>query len=99
MEKRMALIYCSECGNKVSDNAASCPGCGALQKGDKSHIAAGLLAPFLGGLGAHKFYLGRPFQGLLYLVLCWTFIPSFIAFIEGIVYLCTSERNFQVKYG
>lgn len=95
----MALVYCSECGKQVSDNAASCPGCGAAQRGTKSHVAAGLLALFLGGLGIHKFYLGRPMQGILYLVFCWTFIPSFIAFIEAIIYFCSSERSFQLKYG
>lgn len=28
----MALIECSDCGHKVSDSAASCPGCGAIRK-------------------------------------------------------------------
>lgn len=97
----MALVYCRECGKQVSDSAASCPGCGASngKKGEKSHIAAGILALFLGGFGVHKFYLGRPMQGIIYLVLCWTLIPSFVAMIEGIIYLCTSEQNFQAKYG
>ena len=44
-----------------------------------------LFAMFLGGLGAHKFYSGKTFKGVLYLVFCWTFIPAFIAFIEGIL--------------
>lgn len=95
----MALIYCRECGKQVSDSAAACPSCGVRVGGTKSHVAAGILALFLGGLGVHKFYLGRPFQGVLYLILCWTLIPSLIAFIEGIVYLCTSEQSFQAKYG
>jgi len=42
-----------------------------------------LLALFLGGLGIHKFYLNRPGLGVLYLLLCWTYIPSIIAFIEA----------------
>lgn len=57
------------------------------------------LALLLGDLGVHKFYLGRPGQGILYILFCWTFIPSFVAMIEGIIYLCTSEQNFQAKYG
>lgn len=28
----MALVYCRECGSKISDKALACPKCGALQK-------------------------------------------------------------------
>lgn len=41
-----------------------------------------LLALFLGGLGAHRFYLGQVGLGLVYLFLCWTFVPALIALIE-----------------
>lgn len=64
----------------------------------KNKIVAGLLAIFLGGLGIHKFYMGKIGKGILYMLFCWTFIPSFIAFIEGIVYLCSNDHNFQVKH-
>lgn len=37
---------------------------------------------FLGGLGVHKFYAGKTVLGILYLVFCWTYIPSLIAFFE-----------------
>lgn len=47
-----------------------------------------LLAFFLGGIGVHKFYAGKTSSGILYLLLCWTFIPCFIAFIEFIAALC-----------
>ena len=65
----------------------------------KSKVTAALLAFFLGGFGAHKFYLGKPMVGLVYLVLCWTYIPAIIAFIEGLGYLCTNENDFQAKFG
>ena len=64
----------------------------------KSKIAAGLLAIFLGGLGIHKFYLGKPGIGILYLIFCWTFIPSIVGFIEGIIYLSSSDEKFYYKY-
>ena len=44
-----------------------------------------LLAFFLGGLGAHKFYSGKTLMGVLYLVFCWTYIPALIALVEGII--------------
>lgn len=44
-----------------------------------------LLAMFLGGFGAHKFYAGKHGQGFLYLLFCWTYIPEAIGFIEGII--------------
>jgi TM2 domain-containing membrane protein YozV len=59
---------------------------------------AAILALLLGGLGGHKFYLGKPVQGLLYLVFCWTFIPAFLAFIEGIWYLVMSEADFNLRF-
>ncbi len=42
-----------------------------------------LLALFLGGLGMHKFYAGKSI-GILYILFCWTFIPSAVALIEAI---------------
>lgn len=48
----------------------------------KNPTTAVLLTLFLGGLGAHKFYMGETGLGVLYLVFCWTYIPSIIAFIE-----------------
>lgn len=47
-----------------------------------------LLAFFLGGIGAHKFYTGKIGIGILYIVFCWTRIPAIIAFIECIIGLC-----------
>lgn len=44
-----------------------------------------LLAFFLGGIGIHKFYAGKTAAGFLYLIFCWTFIPSLLAFIDFIV--------------
>lgn len=48
----------------------------------KSETTGLLLAFFLGGVGAHHFYLGRVGPGALYLLFCWTFIPSLVALGE-----------------
>lgn len=63
----------------------------------KSKVAAGVLAILLGGLGIHKFYLGKIGTGILYLLFCWTGIPAIVGFIEGIIYLCSNDENFQLK--
>lgn len=65
----------------------------------KSRAVAILLALLFGGIGAHKFYLGSPGLGLLYLVFCWTFIPMLISFVEAIIYVLTSDYDFHRRYG
>lgn len=63
----------------------------------KNKTVAGLLGIFLGGLGIHKFYMGKIGLGILYLLFCWTYIPGIVGFIEGVMYLCSSNQDFQVK--
>lgn len=48
----------------------------------KNPTTAALLALFLGGIGAHHFYMNNTGLGILYLVFVWTYIPSIIAFFE-----------------
>jgi TM2 domain-containing membrane protein YozV len=98
--------YCSQCGSIINARAEICPDCGVRQFSvpftpptGRSRVAAALFALLLGGLGVHKFYLGRVGQGILYLVFCWTFIPAIIGFIEGLVYLTMSDQDFYAKYG
>jgi TM2 domain-containing membrane protein YozV len=64
----------------------------------KTKGTAIILALFLGGIGVHKFYLGQSFQGLLYLLFCWTFIPACIAFLEIFVYAFMSDTEFDRRY-
>ncbi|MFZ2472420.1 MAG: zinc-ribbon domain and TM2 domain-containing protein [Methanothrix sp.] len=94
--------FCSECGAKISAKAEVCPKCGvrSLTTAGSGHnkTTAALLALFLGGLGMHKFYLGRTGMGLIYLVFCWTLIPAFISLVEGIQFLSMSESEFAMKY-
>jgi TM2 domain-containing membrane protein YozV len=63
----------------------------------KNKTTAGLLALFLGGIGVHKFYLGKA-SGIWYLLFCWTFIPVIVAFIEAISLFTMSEEEFDEKY-
>ena len=95
--------YCMHCGAKIDWQAEMCPQCGLKQPltptaTRKSRIAAGLFGILLGGLGIHKFYLGKIGWGILYLALCWTFIPALAGLIEGILYLTMSDQEFAAKY-
>jgi len=62
----MAIIACQECDHKVSERAASCPGCGApiaaptavLQRGQRALIAAVIASAALALLGGELFQRG-----------------------------------------
>lgn len=61
----------------------------------KSKVVAGLLAIFLGGLGAHRFYLGQPKKALLYIAGLFFFgISVIVGFFEGVRYLLINEAKF-----
>lgn len=95
--------YCSSCGEVIKENAELCPECGVRQDtggttSDKDRTTAGILAILLGGIGAHKFYLGDTGMGILYLLFCWTFIPAIVGFVEGILYLTKTDQEFEQKY-
>ena len=64
----------------------------------KDKTTAALLGIFLGGIGIHRFYLGQGGMGVLCILFCWTFIPAFVGFIDGIIFLTMSDENFNHKY-
>lgn len=73
--------------NINNQNASGNTGAFDAQGGKKvvNKVAYVLLAFFLGGLGIHKFYAGKTVAGILYILFCWSFIPSIIAFVEAII--------------
>jgi TM2 domain-containing membrane protein YozV len=94
------MKFCSGCGSQVHKSAAACPKCGAKQRSSsgRNRIVAALFAIFLGGFGAHKFYLGQVGWGIAYLVFCWTLIPAIAAFVEFIMLLATSDDRFDERF-
>lgn len=90
--------FCSSCGNLIKLKAEVCPNCDVRQRKGADKTALALLAFFLGGFGAHKFYIGKYGQGIFYILFCWTGIPGLIAFVEFIIYLCTSREEIAQKY-
>ena len=90
--------FCSSCGNPINLKANVCPNCGVQRRKGADKTALALLAFFLGGFGAHKFYVGKYGQGIFYILFCWTGIPGLIAFVEFIIYLCTPSEEIAQKY-
>lgn len=79
--------------NMVNTNAG-----GVRPMTTRNKTVAAILALLLGGLGIHKFYLGRGGMGVVYLLFCWTFIPIVLGLIDGIVLLVMDDRVFNFKY-
>lgn len=65
---------------------------------NRDKTSATLLAIFLGGVGAHKFYLGQVGAGVVYLFFSLTLLPAIIGLIEGIILAGMSQQDFQNKY-
>jgi len=67
---------------------------------NKSRSIAAILA-LSGALtisGLHKFYLGQPLWGLLYVLLSWTPIPKVACAIEAVWYLAQDEETFDRNF-
>ena len=69
-------MYCKNCGAEIPDNAVICVKCGVpvipdeqAAKSPYSFVAALLLCFFLGGFGAHRFYVGKTGTAIAQLLL------------------------------
>lgn len=92
--------FCYNCGEATNGNQAVCTNCGvALAKvtGQISKSTITLLGIFLGGFGAHKFYMGSWGWGIVYLLTCWLYIPFAVAMVEWIRYVLMSDDEFAKK--
>ena len=64
----------------------------------KSRGIAIALALIFGSFGLHRFYLEKPWTGLLYLIFAWTFIPLILGIFEGLNYLSMDITFFRYTY-
>jgi TM2 domain-containing membrane protein YozV len=65
---------------------------------NRSKSVAAVLALILGTVGAHRFYLGQPLIGLIYLIFCWTWIPTIIGIIEAVIFASMDDDLFSDQY-
>ena len=96
-----------EVADGVATNIYITSGAPLNLSGDKNRIVAALLAFVLGGIGIHKFYLGKTTAGVLMLLggtigwITFGFVPALvylIAFIEFIIYLLKTDGDFHRDY-
>ena len=94
--------FCDKCGTPIKQKSYNRPPSAYnnqhTRRDFKEKKTAALLAIFLGGIGAHKFYLGRVSLGVIYLLFCWTLIPAIIGLIEGLVLIVYDQVNFDAEY-
>jgi len=64
----------------------------------KDKTTAAILALLFGSIGIHKFYLGRPAAGVMYLVFCWTLVPTLLAFVDCLVLALMERDDFNDRY-
>jgi TM2 domain-containing membrane protein YozV len=58
---------------------------------------AALLNIFLGDFGIGHFYTGQTTRGILDIIFSWTGIPAIIGIVEGIIWLCDSDAQWQAR--
>jgi len=64
----------------------------------KDKNLAAILALFMGGIGVHKFYLGKIGAGILYLIFSFTFIPALLGMIDFFVLALMDKDEFDRRH-
>jgi TM2 domain-containing membrane protein YozV len=67
-------------------------------RNEKNKGTATILSLLLGGLGIHRFYLGKPVSGLFYFLFCWTFIPLLLGIGEFVQLVFMDDDEFHARY-
>jgi TM2 domain-containing membrane protein YozV len=64
----------------------------------KDKSTAAILALFMGGIGVHKFYLGRIGAGIVYLIFSFTFVPVLLGLIDFFILALMDQDEFNRRY-
>ncbi len=94
----LATANCSACNAIISQKAEICPKCGVRNRRPARKLTLLLLTLFTGGFGVHRFYLGNYLWGIIYLLFCWTFIPTLLSWIEYIIFIFRSHEKIEENY-
>jgi len=89
---------CSACNAMIYQKAEICPKCGVRHRRPARKLTLLLLTLFTGGFGVHRFYLGNYLWGIIYLLFCWTFIPTLLSWIEYIIFIFKSQEKIEENY-
>ena len=106
-EVSKGVNFCPSCGEKIENNAEdfqkpennnSVSNSERKDISPKNRTIAALLAFFLGGLGAHRFYVGKAGTAILTILLTGCFgLGCIWAFIDLIFILCGNFKDKDEK--
>lgn len=92
--------FCPSCGANVNnsaegreDDTTKVVHIPSPDKSDKNRLVAFLLAFFLGGLGVHRFYVGKIGTGILWLLTCGVFGIGYLVDLILILCGCFKDSN------
>ncbi len=95
------MKYCKNCGKEIIPGGDICLGCGKPidnkkinNQSGKSKNVAGLLAIFLGTIGANNFYLGQTKRAIAKILLT---VVMFILVITSVVVYAVEYEEYQVE--
>jgi hypothetical protein len=105
-------MFCSRCGTQLSEGSAFCSCCGAnvapvvepaaQYLSPKSRLTVTLLAALVGGVGAHRFYMGKIGTAVVMLLLGVSPIICFVGTVVAVAIYGEQENPpmlFWVFYG
>lgn len=92
----MSMVYCRGCAKEIHESAVSCPHCGAAQ--NVKHVGLNLktITPlaiacfFLGGIGLHRFMVGKIGTAILQFITCVMVVGFIWVLIDFIMIICGS---------
>ena len=96
-------MFCSNCGNQIT--GAFCANCGtaassviaSAQQAMYASTAPAKWRVTAGVLGIHKLNMGNIGAGVVYILLCWTYVPAIVGLVEGIIYLAGDDNAFNAR--